>query len=239
MSAKEEIGDAKGAEKPAKSRRQRADDDIYEAESKSPTKSSPDIKTSDAKGKPRESAARTAAATVDDGGGWFDSSPKKGRRNAPVEVAQPEEDDEQENMSSTRRNNHRGDDDDDILIIPDLDDEGGGFAEGGDARIAQAPRNVHRKIPTLAELENAVQATMPTVQEAGYDLAVLTATLVPAAGLEEADEVWDFDGLLRDVTDELTSTPKTVISATISSSTVAAMAKEKKSLSSSKKPSKR
>lgn len=104
-----------------------------------------------------------------------------------------------------------------------------GVEGGGDARVAQAPRNVQRKIPTLAELETAVQATMPTVHEGGLDLAVLTATLVPAAMLEEKDEAWDFDGLLREVTDELTSTPKTVISASISSSMVAAMAKEKKS----------
>jgi hypothetical protein len=88
-----------------------------------------------------------------------------------------------------------------------------GVQGGGDARVAQAPRNVHRKIPTLAELESAVHAIMPTIHEGGFDLAVLSATLIPAAMLEEKDEAWDFDGLLREVTDELTLTPKTVISA--------------------------
>ncbi len=240
MSAKEGFEDAKSSDKPSKQRRQRADDDNVEADAKSPAKPGPENKSgADAKGKPRESAARTAASN--DSGGWFDASPKKGRRNAPMAEAQPEEEEEDQGLRSTRKNNKHGDDDDDIIIIPDLDEDGGGFEGGGDARIAQAPRNVHRKIPTLAELEIAVQATMPSVQEGGYDLAVLTATLVPAAGLEEKDEAWDFDGLLRDVTDELTSTPKTVISASISSSTVAALAKEKEkeSKKSSTKPSKR
>jgi len=213
---------------PSKPSRNRDSEDEMEAVGKSPKRDGAGSK--DSKPRPRESAARSAAA-VDVNAGWFDASPKKGRRNAPILVDEPEDEDgDEERMlrTSARKNNH-GDDDDDIILIPDMEDDGDGAQGGGDARVAQAPRNVHRKIPTLAELESAVQATMSTVHDGGFDLAVLTATLVPAAGLEEKDEAWDFDGLLRDVTDELTSTPKTVISSTVSSSMVAALAKEKKS----------
>jgi hypothetical protein len=173
----------------------------------------------------RESSARKA---MDDGGGWFDSSPKKGRRNQIIVPDEPEEDEEEELQSTLRNNKHRDDDDDDIIIIPDLDEDGGGFDGGGDSRVAQAPRNVVRKIPTLDELERDVQSTMPTVSAGGYDLAVLTSTLVPSTGLSEIDEAWDFDSLLREVTDQLTDTPKTVVSATISASMAAQLAKEKK-----------
>jgi len=229
MSAKD-VEDTDSKDGPTKPSRNRDRDEELEAVGKSPTRDGAGSK--DSKPKQRESAARSAAAAaVDANAGWFDASPKKGRRNAPIAVDEPEDEDEEEQTqrASMRKNKHGGDDDDDILLIPDMEEDGEGFQGGGDARVAQAPRNVHRKIPTLAELENAVQATMPTVHEGGFDLAVLTATLVPAAGLEEKDEAWDFDGLLREVTDELTSTPKTVISATISSTMVASLAKEKKS----------
>ena len=44
------------------------------------------------------------------------------------------------------------------MIIPDLDEEGGADA---DTRIAHAPRNVNRKIPTLSELEYEVKVALP------------------------------------------------------------------------------
>ena len=72
---------------------------------------------------------------------------------------------EEEELRSTQRNNKHRDDDDDI-IIPDLDEDGRGFGGGRDSRIAQAPRNVVRKIPTLDELERDVQSTLPTVSAA-------------------------------------------------------------------------
>jgi hypothetical protein len=217
-------------------RRRGNDDD--QAESKSPS----GARDRDSKGdsKVDSSASRggretSARKSMDDGGGWFDSSPKKGRRNKIIVPDEPDE--EEEVMQSTRRNNkHEDDEDDDIIIIPDLDEDGdGGFGGGGDSRVAQAPRNVIRKIPTLDELERDVQSTMPTVSAGGYDLAVLTSTLVPNVGLLEVDESWDFDGLLREVTDQLTDTPKTVVSATISASMAAALAKEKKAGKSTKK----
>ena len=42
------------------------------------------------------------------------------------------------------------------MLIPDLDEEGGADS---DQRIAHAPRNINRRIPTLAELENDIKKT--------------------------------------------------------------------------------
>jgi len=69
---------------------------------------------------------------------------------------------------------------------------------------------VARKIPTLAELENEVKAAVPSTEE-GLNLAVLLSTLVPASMVLEADLPWTFESLLREITDELSNTPKTVI----------------------------
>ncbi len=221
MSSKDTDYDDRGP-----STRRNGDDDI--AESKSSSRNENDSKG----GRPaRESAARKAL----DGAGWFDASPKKGRRNPIVAEDHVDHDEEEEEQSTRRNNKHGDDDDDDIIIIPDLDEDGAGFDGGGDSRVAQAPRNVVRKVPTLDELERDVQATMPTVSAGGYDLSVLASTLVPAASLSEVDEAWDFDSLLREVTDQLTDTPKTVVSATISASMAAALAKEKKAGKSTKK----
>ena len=52
----------------------------------------------------------------------------------------------------------------------------------------------------------------------GLNLTVLLTTLVPAAMTKEEDEVWTFESLLREITDELSDTPKTVISVTIPNS---------------------
>ncbi len=52
----------------------------------------------------------------------------------------------------------------------------------------------------------------------GLNLTVLLTTLVPAAMTKEEDELWTFESLLREITDELSDTPKTVISVTIPNS---------------------
>ena len=65
------------------------------------------------------------------------------------------------------------------------------------------------------------------VHEGQYDLGVLLRTLVPADQVMEGNEAWEFDQLLREVTDELTQTPKTVVSATISQSAMNAKGKSK------------
>ncbi len=75
---------------------------------------------------------------------------------------------------------------------------------------------MHRKIPTLNDLEDEVKAAIPSI-EGGFDLKVLLSTLVPPGQVQEQDVTWSFDSLLRDVTDELTAPQKTVISTTIGS----------------------
>lgn len=145
--------------------------------------------------------------------GWMTSPNKKNVRNK----LKIEEDEEP--MSATKNNKHFDNDqfDDGIMLIPDLDEDGGEVEI--DNRVAQAPRHVPRKIPTLAELEEGMKSTVP-VHDGTYDLGVLTRTLVPLESVQETNEAWDFESLLREVTDELTNTPKTVVSATISTSAV-------------------
>lgn len=59
-------------------------------------------------------------------------------------------------IKTHNREKHLQEDGDEIMLIPDLDEEGGADS---DQRIAHAPRNVNRKIPTLAELENDIKKT--------------------------------------------------------------------------------
>ena len=67
-----------------------------------------------------------------------------------------EETKEREALKNQNREKHLHDDNDEIMLIPDLDEEGGADS---DQRIAHAPRNVNRKIPTLAELESDIKKT--------------------------------------------------------------------------------
>ena len=154
--------------------------------------------------------------------GWMTSPNKRTTNKLKIE-----EDEDLNNTVSKSNNKHFGDDefDDGIMLIPELEEDGGGDMEG-DGRVAQAPRMVHRKIPTLAELEKDASAIVP-VHEGQYDLGVLLRTLVPADQVMEGNEAWEFDQLLREVTDELTQTPKTVVSATISQSALNAKGKSK------------
>lgn len=48
----------------------------------------------------------------------------------------------------------------------------------------------------------------------GFNLSVLLNTLVPSSMVLEPDSVWSFESLLREVTDELSNIPKTVLSST-------------------------
>lgn len=142
------------------------------------------------------------------GGGWMNGtgpgSPDKNKIN--TMISELDEMDVQDSKSSKNTNKHF-EDNDEIVIIPDLDEDGGDANQG----FAQAPRNVHRKIPTLADLEDEVKAAMPSV-EGGFDLKVLLATLVPPAQVQETDASWTFESLLREVTSEMSAPPKTVIS---------------------------
>lgn len=69
---------------------------------------------------------------------------------------------------------------------------------------------MHRKIPSLVELENEVKLAVPNAED-GLNLSVLLTSLVPAPLIQEADTHWTFDTLLREITDELSNIPKTIV----------------------------
>jgi len=174
-----------------------------------------------------DDAAEDADAKLGGGGGansWM-TSPEKRTQNSKLLIEQDEMADETaargggggagRQQGGKRDNKFFNDgEQDDIIMIPDLDEDGA----DADHRVAHAPRNVHRKIPSLADLESEVKQAVASSAEEGFDLAILLRTLVPPTLVQEADETWTFESLLREVTDELTLTPKTVVSATISSS---------------------
>lgn len=62
----------------------------------------------------------------------------------------------------------------------------------------------------MTELEAEAKSTAATNDDdlPGLQLRVLTTTLVPGNMLTEKDEEWNFDSLLREVTNELSDVPK-------------------------------
>lgn len=115
-------------------------------------------------------------------------------------ISEPTLDEDESTTAAQNKDKHFQDtNNDEILVIPDLDEDGGA---DGDQRVAHAPRNFNRKVPTLGELENDVKAALPT-SETGLDMTVLFKTLVPASQVQESDVPWNFDSLLREVTEEL------------------------------------
>ena len=140
------------------------------------------------------------------GGGWMDSAPAKGEMSPEIQNKHFDDEPTPLNQTQSRAKNkdkHFDDSDDEIIVIPDLDDEGGADA---DQRVAHAPRNITRRIPTLTELEKDAVAAMPTTIVDGLDLTVLQQTLVPMDFLKDDDKTWDFDQLLSEVTDEINGT---------------------------------
>jgi hypothetical protein len=75
-------------------------------------------------------------------------------------------------------------------------------------KVAAAPRNQGRKVQTLRELdggEGGFSASGTKGGAGGIDLSLLTASLCPPEALEEADEVWEFDRLLQQLSQALTA----------------------------------
>lgn len=172
--------------------------------------------------KPRRRRAADQIEETEKGaenGGWMSMTPSENKNNVKksldegVEIA----------PQASNRDKHFQENDDEIIIIPDLDEDG----NDADQRIAHAPRNVNRKIPTLNELENEIKAAVTSV-DSGFDFGVLLNTLVPSIFLAEADTLWTFENLLRDVTDELTVTSKTVTDTSVKPTTVPATAEKSK-----------
>ena len=125
-----------------------------------------------------------------DDGGWMSVEPE-----AKPRLSIDRMEDVAESIS-VKRNKHN-DDNDELMLIPDLDQDG----VDEDKRVAHAPKNVGRRIPTLTELNDDVK-TVISSNELGYDLAVLLNSLVPAEFLSETDSQWTFDSLLQEVTEE-------------------------------------
>ncbi|GMH72429.1 hypothetical protein TrST_g13266 [Triparma strigata] len=96
-------------------------------------------------------------------------------------------------------NNHFSDGDD-IMVIPDLDDD---LNEEEDitVQVAEAPKNVNRRVASLHELDSSIKYSVSS-SENGVDLSVLTKNLVPIGSVDEKDESWDFFSLLQSVTQE-------------------------------------
>ena len=67
-------------------------------------------------------------------------------------------------------------------------------------QVAQAPRNLTRRLPNLRDLDAELKGAVPS--GFGVDLSVLTATLVPPDMVSEEDATWEFDALLQEVTQE-------------------------------------
>lgn len=175
--------------KPVKPRRERRDDSTTASDKEiADTQKADDIGDQGPGGKSRRKRETEGTG----GGGWMSTSADKKTSVKKVEL------EEDEPVPSVNNKEKHFQDNDEIVIIPDLEEDGG----DSDSRVAHAPRNVHRKIPTLVDLENEVKSAIPTI-EGGFDLSVLINTLVPSAQIQEKDETWTYDSLLRDITDEL------------------------------------
>ncbi|KAF0771068.1 hypothetical protein AaE_002488 [Aphanomyces astaci] len=129
------------------------------------------------------SRSSTAAS---EGGSGDAAETKRGRRRKEekAEAAKP-------------KNKHFDDDGEttELMEIPDLEEEE--REPDITTQIADAPRNTTRVVQSLKELERDVKYSLPTT--AGVDLQILTSFLCPQKAVQEDDDAWDFDSLLRDV----------------------------------------
>lgn len=134
------------------------------------------------------------ASKAGGGGGWMESPTAK-----PTQKDEEEENSKDDEPVLNNKRKHLKKEEDEIVDIPLLEEDGGAEA---DQRVAHAPRNLNRKIPTRAELDSDLKAALPTL-EGGFDLSVLLGTLVPPDLVAEDDTLWSFESLIREVTDEL------------------------------------
>eukprot|EP01031_Cornospumella_fuschlensis_P033305 gene33305-40290_t len=200
--AKSPSGGAKEANPGRRVRRDRRADDNPPAEEKASTPKAEEAPQGDGQ---KQRRRRPQEGGGDAGGGWM-SLESDNSRNKKLSMMSMEDDeaDRDAPVIANNKDKHFQEGDGEVLIIPDLDEEAGIDV---DQRVAHAPRNVHRKIPTLAELEEEMAGSIPA-QEGGINLQVLTSTLVPAQLLYEEDSVWTFESLLREVQEELSELPK-------------------------------
>lgn len=101
-----------------------------------------------------------------------------------------------------------------VMFIPDLDEQA---EEDIVLQVAEPPKQKAVKLPTMEELDAALVGMVSTVaMEDGkrIDLSCLTEHLMPKNFVDEdMNEVWEFDSLLRTVTNEMTADQDAAISA--------------------------
>lgn len=111
--------------------------------------------------------------------------------------AEAVEEEEGEQVSTSRRRRKHFEEDDVIAVVPDLEEEDG-RGEDITKQVAEAPRNTGRKVQTLTELDSEVRFQIRGAP-VGVDVGLLTSLLVPAEGVAEVDEPWEFNSLLQEV----------------------------------------
>ena len=79
--------------------------------------------------------------------------------------------------------------------------------------VAVAPKNNQRRVQSLIELDDYMQSTLPSGETGGaVALALLTASLSPPETLQEADEIWDFDVILQEISQQMQSEAEALVS---------------------------
>mmetsp|Transcript_8292 Transcript_8292/g.9060 ORF Transcript_8292/g.9060 Transcript_8292/m.9060 type:complete len:231 (+) Transcript_8292:42-734(+) len=186
------------ATKPKRERRKTAEEGEKDTRTEEPV--------AEAVAKPRRRRADDSKGSNNNGGGWMTVD---GSSNPRPNLSIVEEEEAKPTTTSNNKDKDKyfAEGGDEILVIPDLEEDGGGDS---DQRIAHAPRNIHRKIPTLAELEADAKNTIASTNEDGLKLQVLISSLVPPDMLQEPDLLWTFESLLREITDELSDVPKPI-----------------------------
>ncbi|ETV96766.1 hypothetical protein H310_10074 [Aphanomyces invadans] len=127
---------------------------------------------------------KSTVSAADGGGEGTETKRGRRRKEEKAEAAKP-------------KNKHFDDDGEatELMEIPDLEEEE--REPDITTQIADAPRNTTRVVQSLKELERDVKYSLPTT--AGVDLTILTSFLCPQKAVQEDDDAWDFDSLLRDV----------------------------------------
>ncbi|DBA03350.1 TPA: hypothetical protein N0F65_004627 [Lagenidium giganteum] len=90
---------------------------------------------------------------------------------------------------------------DEIVEIPDLEEEE--REPDITTQVAEAPRNTGRAVQSLKELDKDIKFALPNSSAFGVDLHLLTSVLCPERAVNEADEAWNFDSLLNEVSQEI------------------------------------
>jgi hypothetical protein len=210
-----EKGGGEEAKPSSRPRRERKEVVAEEKPQNNNVEESESIQDEDLKPRRRRTAGNTNDEPSDKGaenGGWMSVNTSDSK----TVVKKNSVEDFEVVPQALNKDKHFQENNDDIMIIPDLDEDG----TDADQRVAHAPRNINRKIPTLLDLENEVK-TAVTAVDSGFNLSVLLSTLVPATLVLEADTAWTFESLLRDVTDELTAKSRTLTETSVKQSSTA------------------